>query len=185
MVVAAINRWTEVARDHGDKRGPAPALLLDDAYGLGSLANLYTAFTRRRFEEYGKFSGTCPSAILRARCARPYRHRKRGFLGGVSRRAATADPRAMLSRDSNKDYGPSLRVVRRFCGILLFFACWAAARHWPQPVPYLSNMLKVAFAVCLAFALFRRERFADANLNYWDESLGYIATAVLLDYLEG
>ena len=100
-------------------------------------------------------------------------------------RAATADPRAMLSRDSNKDYGPSLRVVRRFCGILLFFACWAAVRHWPQPVPYLSNMLKVAFAVCLAFALFRRERFADANLNYWDESLGYIATAVLLDYLEG
>jgi hypothetical protein len=100
-------------------------------------------------------------------------------------RAATADPRAMLSRDSNKDYGPSLRVVRRFCGILLFFACWAAARHWPQPVPYLSNMLKVAFAVCLALALFQRERFADANLNYWDESLGYIATAVLLDYLEG
>ena len=100
-------------------------------------------------------------------------------------RAATADPRAMLSHDSDKDYGPSLRVVRRFCGILLFFACWAAVRHWPQPVPYLSNMLKVAFAVCLAFALFQRERFADANLNYWDESLGYIAIAVLLDYLEG
>ena len=100
-------------------------------------------------------------------------------------RAATADPRAMLSHDSDKDYGPSLRVVRRFCGILLFFACWAAVRHWPQPVPYLSNMLKVAFAVCLALALFQRERFADANLNYWDESLGYIATAVLLDYLEG
>ena len=46
-------------------------------------------------------------------------------------------------------------------------------------------MLKIAFAVCLALALFHRERFADANLNYWDESLGYIATAVLLDYLEG
>ena len=64
MVVAAINRWTEVARDHADKEGPAPALLLDGEYGLGPLANRYTAFTRRRFEEYGKFSGTCPSASL-------------------------------------------------------------------------------------------------------------------------
>ena len=42
-------------------------------------------------------------------------------------------------------------------------------------------MLKVAFVACLAFGLLRREPFADANLNYWDEALGYIATAVLLD----
>jgi hypothetical protein len=68
---------------------------------------------------------------------------------------------------------------------MLFFLCWAAIRHWPYPVRYLSNMLKVAFAACLVLALLRRERFADANLNSWDESLGYIATAVLLDYLEG
>jgi hypothetical protein len=44
-------------------------------------------------------------------------------------------------------------------------------------------MLKVAFAASLAFALLRREPFADANLNYWDEALGYIATALLLDFL--
>jgi hypothetical protein len=175
--VAAINRWTEVARDHGDKEGRAPALLLDDAYGLGSLANLYTlrGVDLRNMENLAG-----PAHVQNLRRAAT---ESADFLAAY--RAATADPRAMLSRDSNKDYGPSLRVVRRFCGILLFFACWAAVRHWPQPVPYLSNMLKVAFAVCLAFALFQRERFADANLNYWDESLGYIATAVLLDYLEG
>jgi len=46
-------------------------------------------------------------------------------------------------------------------------------------------MLKVAFAVCLAFALIRRERFADRELNYWDEALGYIATAFLLDSFAG
>jgi len=46
-------------------------------------------------------------------------------------------------------------------------------------------MLKVAFVMCLAFALIRRERFADADLNYWDESLAYIGIAVLLDCLEG
>jgi hypothetical protein len=91
----------------------------------------------------------------------------------------------MLSLDSNKDYGSSLRVLKRFCAILLFFVCWAAARHWPQPVLYLSNMLKAAFVVCIVFAVFRRERFADANLNYWDESLAYIGIAVLLDCLEG
>ena len=62
--MAAINRWTEAGPGPWRQGGPAPALLLDDAYGLGSLANLYTAFTRRRFEEYGKFSGTCPSASL-------------------------------------------------------------------------------------------------------------------------
>ena len=42
-------------------------------------------------------------------------------------------------------------------------------------------MLRVAFAACVAFALVRREAFADASLNYWDEALGYIATASLLD----
>ncbi len=45
-------------------------------------------------------------------------------------------------------------------------------------------MLKVASFACLTFALFRRERFSDANLNYWDEALAYIATAVFLDYFE-
>jgi hypothetical protein len=90
----------------------------------------------------------------------------------------------MLSRDSDKDYGPSLRVVWRFCGIMLFFACWAAFRHWPYSINHLSNMLKVAFGVCIAFALLRNERFADVNLNYWDEALAYIATAVFLDYFE-
>src|SRR3984893_16988991 len=93
-------------------------------------------------------------------------------------------PSTMLSRESNNDYRQSLGVVRRFCAILLFFACWAAVRHWPHPVYYLSSMLKVAFLACLTFALLRRERFADANLNYWDEALAYIATAVFLDYFE-
>jgi hypothetical protein len=88
----------------------------------------------------------------------------------------------MLSRDINKDYGPSLRVVRRFCGITIFFVGWAAARHWPHPVYYLSNMLKVGFVVCIAFALLRNERFADVNLNYWDEALAYIAIALFLDF---
>ena len=88
------------------------------------------------------------------------------------------------NRDTNKDYGPSLRVVGRFCGIMLFFVYWAAVRNWPHPVHYLSNMLKVASFACLTFALLRRERFADANLNYWDEALAYIATAVFLDYFE-
>jgi hypothetical protein len=87
----------------------------------------------------------------------------------------------MVFRDRDVDYGQSLRVMRRFCGIVLFFVCWAAVRHWPHPLFYLSNMLKVAFVTCLIFALLRRERFAGANLNYWDEALGYIATAVLLD----
>ena len=91
----------------------------------------------------------------------------------------------MLSLDSNKDYGSSLRVLKRFCAILLFFMCWTAVRHWPHPVYYLSSMLKVAFVMCLTFALIRRERFADADLNYWDESLAYIGIAVLLDCLEG
>ena len=99
-------------------------------------------------------------------------------------RARDGRPRTMYSRDSNVDYGPSLRVVRRFCGIVLFFACWAAVRHWPYPVNYLSNMLKVAFGVCIAFALLQNERFADVNLNYRDEALAYIATAVFLDYFE-
>jgi hypothetical protein len=103
------------------------------------------------------------------------------LLEGASRR--NGRPKAMLSRDSNVEYGPSLRVVRRFCGIALFFACWAAFRHWPDPIVYLSNMLKVAFGVCIAFALLRNERFADINLNYWDEALAYIATAVLVDFL--
>ena len=42
-------------------------------------------------------------------------------------------------------------------------------------------MLRVAFVAYLALALVRREAFADASLNYWDEALGYIATAALLD----
>jgi hypothetical protein len=42
-------------------------------------------------------------------------------------------------------------------------------------------MLKVAFVTCLTFALLRPERFASADLNYWDEALAYLATAVLLD----
>jgi hypothetical protein len=91
----------------------------------------------------------------------------------------------MLPRDNDKDYKQSSHVAVRFCGITLFFVCWAAARHWPHPAYYLSNMLKVAFVVCLAFALIRRERFADTNLNYWDETLGYIATAFLLDSFAG
>jgi hypothetical protein len=91
----------------------------------------------------------------------------------------------MLPRDSNKNYDPSLHVIGRFCGITLFFICWAALRHWPHPVSYLGNMLKVAFAVCVAFALIRREQFGDISLNYWDESLAYIAAAVFLDCLPG
>ena len=86
-----------------------------------------------------------------------------------------------LSRDSGKDYQQSLRVIGRFCTIVLFFACWAAVRHWPHPLYSLSNMLRVAFAACLAFALLRREAFAAASLNYWDEAMGYFAAAALLD----
>jgi hypothetical protein len=88
-----------------------------------------------------------------------------------------------LSRDSSKDYQESLRVIGRFCGIVLFFACWAAIRHWPHPLYPLSNMLRVAFVACLAFALLRREAFAAASLNYWDEALGYIAAAALVDVI--
>ena len=105
-----------------------------------------------------------------------------------SRRASRRNgrPKTMLSRlsrDSSKDYQQSIRVIGRFCTIVLFFACWAAVRHWPHPLYSLSNMLRVAFAACVAFALVRREAFADASLNYWDEALGYIATAALLDAL--
>jgi hypothetical protein len=117
----------------------------------------------------------------KARCATQLRHQsKTGF--SAAHRAAKVDPRAMLSFDSNVDYRPSLRVVRRFCGIVLFFACWATVRHWPYPINYLSNMLKVAFVVCIAFALLRNERFADVNLNYWDEGLAYVAIALFLDF---
>ena len=104
------------------------------------------------------------------------------FLGGASRR--NGRPKTMLSRlsrNSSKDYRQSLRVIGRFCTIVLFFACWAAVRHWPHPLYSLSNMLRVAFAACVAFALLRREAFADTSLNYWDEGLGYIAIAALLD----
>lgn len=90
----------------------------------------------------------------------------------------------MLSRYSNEDYKQSLHVVGRFCAIVLFFACWATVLHWPQPLHYLSNMLKIAFAGSLAFALLRRERLADTNLNYWDEALAYIAVAVFLGFFE-
>jgi hypothetical protein len=79
----------------------------------------------------------------------------------------------MLSRDSGKVIEPSLRIVRRFFTLLSFFACWAAVRHWPHPLHPLGNMLKVAFVVCVALALIRRERFADADLNTWDEALAY------------
>jgi hypothetical protein len=54
----------------------------------------------------------------------------------------------------------------------------------PIRIQTLSSMLKVAFLACLILALLRRERFADANLNYWDEGLAYITTAVFLDYFE-
>jgi hypothetical protein len=89
---------------------------------------------------------------------------------------------SVISRQQ-QDYQQSLRVIGRFCTIVLFFACWAAVRHWPHPLYSLSNMLRVAFAACLAFALVRREPFADTSLNYWDEGLGYIATAALVDAL--
>jgi len=104
------------------------------------------------------------------------------ILGGASRRSGRRKAMlSRLSRDSSKDYQQSLRVIGRFCTIVLFFACWAAVRHWPHPLYTLSNMLRVAFVACLAFALLRREPFAAANLNYWDEALGYIATATLVD----
>ena len=87
---------------------------------------------------------------------------------------------SVISRQQ-QDYQQSLRVIGRFCTIVLFFACWAAVRHWPHPLYSLSNMLRVAFVACLAFALVRREPFGDTSLNYWDEGLGYIAIAALLD----
>ena len=106
------------------------------------------------------------------------------ILGGASRRSGRRKAMlSRLSRDSSKDYQQSIRVIGRFCTIVLFFACWAAVRHWPHPLYSLSNMLRVAFAACVAFALLRREAFADTSLNYWDEALGYIATAALLDAL--
>ena len=104
------------------------------------------------------------------------------FLGAAVR--SKGRPKTMLSRlsrDSSKDYQQSLRMIGRFCTIVLFFACWAAVRYWPHPLYSLSNMLRVAFVAYLALALVRREAFADASLNYWDEALGYIATASLLD----
>jgi hypothetical protein len=52
------------------------------------------------------------------------------------------------------------------------------------PIHYLADMLKVAFGASVALALFRRECFADADLNGWDEALGYFAGALLLDFLE-
>ena len=45
----------------------------------------------------------------------------------------------------------------------------------------LANMLKVSFAVCVALALIRGERFADTDLNTWDEALAYFAVGLLLD----
>jgi hypothetical protein len=139
---------------------------------------------RHRCSQYGKFTGAGPleatdheKGALRETASPP---KQTGF--SAAHRAARVDPRAMLSFDSNVDYRPSLRVVRRFCGIVLFFACWATVRHWPYPINYLSNMLKVAFVVCIAFALLRNERFADVNLNYWDEGLAYVAIALFLDF---
>jgi hypothetical protein len=88
---------------------------------------------------------------------------------------------SLLSRNSSKEYQQSLRVIGRFCTIVLFFACWAAVRYWPHPLHSLSNMLRVAFAACLAFAVIRREPLPAASLNYWDEALGYFATAALLE----
>ena len=120
--------------------------------------------------------------LKEARCAIRVRPQATPFVGGASRR--NGRPKTILSRlsrDSSKDYQQSIRVIGRFCTIVLFFACWAAVRHWPHPLYSLSNMLRVAFAACVAFALVRREAFADASLNYWDEALGYIATAALLD----
>jgi hypothetical protein len=91
----------------------------------------------------------------------------------------------MLSVDSRKLFEPSHRVVKRFCALLLFFACWAAFRHWPYPMHPLANMLKVSFAACVAFALIRRERFADKDLNTWDEALAYFAVGLLVDSFAG
>jgi hypothetical protein len=91
----------------------------------------------------------------------------------------------MLSVDSRKLFEPSLRVVKRFCALLLFFACWAAFRHWPYPMHPLANMLKVSFAACVALALIRRERFADKDLNTWDEALAYFAVGLLVDSFAG
>ena len=85
--------------------------------------------------------------------------------------------------DSRKGYEPSLRVISRFCAILLFFVFWAAVRHWPYPLHCLGNMLKIAAAACLGLAMFRRERFADAHLNSWDEALAYFCVALFLDGL--
>jgi len=44
-------------------------------------------------------------------------------------------------------------------------------------------MLKIAAAACLGLAMFRRERFADAHLNSWDEALAYFCVALFLDGL--
>ena len=148
---------------------------------------VYRGFIRRRCCRYGKFICALPKfeglILKKARCAIWVRHRGRAlFSAGASRR--NGRPKTMLSRlsrDSSKDYQQSLRVIGRFCTIVLFFACWAAVRHWPHPLYSLRNMLRVAFVACIAFALLRREAFADASLNYWDEALGYIATAALLD----
>ena len=90
----------------------------------------------------------------------------------------------MLFRDTNKDLQTIASCGRAVLRNHVIFHRPAAARHWPRPVHYLSNMLKVASFACLTFALLRRERFADANLNYWNEALAYIATAVFLDYFE-
>jgi hypothetical protein len=132
--------------------------------------------------QYGNFTGTGPieAADPEGRCAarNGLATKANRFLGD-----ATADTRAMLSSDSNKDYQQSFRVIGRFCTVSLFFACWAAVRHWPYPLYSLSNMLKVAFGVCIAFALLRNERFAGVNLNFWDEALAYIAIALFLDFL--
>ena len=62
-----------------------------------------------------------------------------------------------------------------------------AAQNTSTPAQCLlkSVAYRIHLMARLAFLRNFQQRFADANLNYWDESLGYIATAVLLDYLEG
>jgi hypothetical protein len=46
---------------------------------------------------------------------------------------------------------------------------------------YLADMLKVAFGANVGHALLCGERFAEAHLNRWNEALGYMSVALVLD----
>ena len=52
------------------------------------------------------------------------------------------------------------------------------------PIHYLADMLKVAFGASVALALFRRECFADADLNGWDEHWGISLVRFCLIFLK-